>query len=175
MTRLDKPVTNCQSLRTTSAINGRCYRQGTTVLPALAGPTSEIGRNHVEDHFAGTGKMIVTAPQSQIKKEGGQLATNCSQLKMTSADGKKYLADDITKAWSARDLQNMLGYGQWRRFEDDIKRAKTSCEAAGNQADYQFADAGKAIHAASENPPSLLVQAPGLPVSRHGIIKHKLN
>ena len=30
--------------------------------------------------------------------------------------------------WSARDLQLLLGYSQWRRFEDAIKRAITSCE-----------------------------------------------
>lgn len=162
MTRPDQPVTNCHRLKTTPAINGRCYRQGATVLPDSAGPTSEIGRNHVEDHFAGAGKMIVTAPQSQIKKEGSQLATNCSQLKMTATEGKKYLADDITKACSTRDLQSMLGYGQWRRFEDAIKRAMTSCETAGNQADYQFADAGKAIHAAPQNPSPLLVQSTGV-------------
>lgn len=28
-----------------------------------------------------------------LKKEGSQLATNCSQLKMESADGKRYLTD----------------------------------------------------------------------------------
>ena len=29
----------------------------------------------------------------RLKKEGSQLATNCSQLKLTAADGKKYLTD----------------------------------------------------------------------------------
>ena len=31
--------------------------------------------------------------KTRLKKEGSQLATNCSQLKMTSADGKKYKTD----------------------------------------------------------------------------------
>jgi hypothetical protein len=31
--------------------------------------------------------------KTRIKKEGSQLATNCSQLKMRSADGKNYLTD----------------------------------------------------------------------------------
>lgn len=34
--------------------------------------------------------------------------------------------------WSARDLAPLLGYVQWRRFEDAIKRAKTSCETNGD-------------------------------------------
>lgn len=47
--------------------------------------------------------------------------------------------------WSARDLQPLLGYGQWRRFEDAIKRAITSCQESGNKPDHHFADAGKPI------------------------------
>lgn len=47
--------------------------------------------------------------------------------------------------WSARDLQPLLGYGQWRRFEDAIKRAIISCKQSGNEPDHHFADAGKPI------------------------------
>jgi DNA-damage-inducible protein D len=47
--------------------------------------------------------------------------------------------------WSARDLQPLLGYTQWRRFEDAIKRAIISCEQSGNTPDYHFAGAGKMI------------------------------
>lgn len=47
--------------------------------------------------------------------------------------------------WSARELQPLLGYKQWRRFEDAIKRAITSCKQSGNEPDYHFADAGKPI------------------------------
>ena len=31
--------------------------------------------------------------KTRLKKEGSELATNCSQLKMPAADGKKYLKD----------------------------------------------------------------------------------
>lgn len=31
--------------------------------------------------------------KTRLKKEGSELATNCSQLKMRSADGKQYLTD----------------------------------------------------------------------------------
>ncbi|OFZ68892.1 MAG: DNA damage-inducible protein D [Betaproteobacteria bacterium RBG_16_56_24] len=47
--------------------------------------------------------------------------------------------------WSARDLQPLLGYSQWRRFEDAIKRAVTSCEQSGNNPGHHFAGAGKMI------------------------------
>ena len=59
------------------------------------------------------------------------------ELKRTNEYGAEY--------WSARDLQPLLGYSQWRRFEDAVKRAMTSCEASGNSAKHHFAGAGKPI------------------------------
>jgi DNA-damage-inducible protein D len=47
--------------------------------------------------------------------------------------------------WSARDLQPLLGYSQWRRFEDAVRRAMVSCEASGNESEYHFASVGKPI------------------------------
>ena len=47
--------------------------------------------------------------------------------------------------WSARELQPLLGYSQWRRFEDALKRALTSCKQSGNNPDHHFAGAGKPI------------------------------
>ena len=34
--------------------------------------------------------------------------------------------------WSARDLQPHLGYLQWRRFENAVKKAIESCKQSGN-------------------------------------------
>jgi DNA-damage-inducible protein D len=47
--------------------------------------------------------------------------------------------------WSAREIQPLLGYMQWRRFEDAVKRAITSCKQSGNESLYHFAGAGKMI------------------------------
>ena len=47
--------------------------------------------------------------------------------------------------WSARELQSLLGYSQWRRFENAIKKAITSCEQSGNNPEHHFAGAGKPI------------------------------
>ncbi|MDP3029264.1 MAG: DNA damage-inducible protein D [Deltaproteobacteria bacterium] len=47
--------------------------------------------------------------------------------------------------WSAREIQPLLGYTQWRRFEDAINRALTSCKQSGNEPSHHFAGAGKPI------------------------------
>ena len=47
--------------------------------------------------------------------------------------------------WSARALQPLLGYSQWRNFEQAIERAMASCEASSNPAGYHFAGVSKPI------------------------------
>ena len=61
----------------------------------------------------------------------------------------KRLNDHGAEYWSARDLQPLLGYSQWRRFEDAIERAKTSCEQSENKAGHHFAGAGKMVELGS--------------------------
>ncbi|MBI9020428.1 MAG: Bro-N domain-containing protein [Verrucomicrobia bacterium] len=45
--------------------------------------------------------------KTRLKKEGSELATNCSQLKMTSADGKKYQTDCATTEQLFRLIQSI--------------------------------------------------------------------
>jgi DNA-damage-inducible protein D len=58
-------------------------------------------------------------------------------LKKVNEHGAEY--------WSAREIQPLLGYAQWRRFEDAVKRAITSCKQSGNESLHHFAGVGKMI------------------------------
>ena len=62
-----------------------------------------------------------------------------------SFEGLKQTNEFDAEYWSARDLQPLLGYSQWRRFEQAIERAMTSCEQSGNTPAHHFAGAGKMI------------------------------
>jgi DNA-damage-inducible protein D len=47
--------------------------------------------------------------------------------------------------WSARDMQSILGYAQWKNFEKVIEKAKAACVNAGAEVQNHFADFGKMV------------------------------
>ena len=74
----------------------------------------------------------------QLSMQGAQ---SFEELKQSNEHGAEY--------WSARDLQPALGYSQWRRFEQAIERAITSCKESGNPPANHFAGAGKMVELGS--------------------------
>ena len=84
-------------------------------------------------------------------KKGYKMAEEqLPQIGGTGFEGLKKTNDYGADYWSARDLQPLLGYSQWRRFESAIKKAITSCENSGNDPDHHFASAGKMVGIGSE-------------------------
>jgi len=47
--------------------------------------------------------------------------------------------------WLARDLQEVLGYETWRRFEQVVGKAISACQNAGYNPSDHFAEVGKMI------------------------------
>lgn len=49
------------------------------------------------------------------------------------------------ECWSARELQNLLNYTEWRNFENVINKAKDSCKTAKQDVFNHFVDINKTI------------------------------
>jgi len=56
---------------------------------------------------------------------------------------------DGIECWSARELQDILGYSQWRNFKNVIDKAQKSCEQAGEEAKNHFAEFSKMVEIGS--------------------------
>jgi DNA-damage-inducible protein D len=53
------------------------------------------------------------------------------------------------ECWSARELQTILGYSQWRNFKNVIDKAEKSCEQAGEDTKNHFAEFSKMVEIGS--------------------------
>jgi len=74
------------------------------------------------------------------KEKSNSLISN----KLSFEDLKKVNEHGV-EYWSARELQWLLGYAQWRRFENAIEKAQESCKQSGNDPKHHIAGAGKQI------------------------------
>ncbi len=51
----------------------------------------------------------------------------------------KHIDENDNEYWFARELQNVLGYHQWRSINDLIERAKAACQESKYNIDDHFA------------------------------------
>ena len=54
-------------------------------------------------------------------------------------EGIKHIDEFGNEYWFARELQNVLGYHQWRSINDLIERAKVACKESKHNIDDHFA------------------------------------
>ena len=59
----------------------------------------------------------------------------------------KYVREDGSEYWSARELAAVLDYSQWRNFQKGIDRAMIACEDSGHEIEYDFAEVSKIVEA----------------------------
>ncbi|MEW8613101.1 MAG: hypothetical protein AB2610_08130 [Candidatus Thiodiazotropha sp.] len=53
--------------------------------------------------------------------------------------------------WLAREMQSILGYSEWRNFENAIERAKASCVSSGKRIENHFVDVTKMVPVGSDS------------------------
>ena len=58
--------------------------------------------------------------------------------------------ENSVEFWYARELQGLLGYDEWRNFENAIEKAKIACQNAGAEISDHFVDINKMVNIGSD-------------------------
>ena len=71
---------------------------------------------------------------------------NIKEYKAKLFEDIKHVDENGQEYWLARELQKVLDYSQWRRFENTISKAKISCDNSDLRVEDHFASIGKMIN-----------------------------
>jgi hypothetical protein len=74
-----------------------------------------------------------------------------TQLTISFDALQQTVSNSDVEFWYARDLQELLGYTEWRNFLKVIDKAKDACRTAGSASDNHFVDVNKMVHSPSRN------------------------
>ena len=78
------------------------------------------------------------------------MKTELIQSLTDTFEGHAQQTDGGIEYWLARDLQHLLGYGEWRNFNTSaIAKAKTACEVSGHPASDHFVGVTKMVELGS--------------------------
>jgi DNA-damage-inducible protein D len=77
------------------------------------------------------------------------METNLIQQLTETFEWHAQQTENGVEYWLARDLQQLLGYAEWRNFHQTaISKAKTACEVSGHAVSDHFVDVNKMIQLA---------------------------
>ena len=78
------------------------------------------------------------------------METNLIQQLTATFEGHAQQTENGVEYWLARDLQQLLGYAEWRNFHQTaISKAKTACEVSGHRTADHFVDVNKMVEIGS--------------------------
>lgn len=60
-------------------------------------------------------------------------------------EGHAQQTDAGVDYWLGRDVQHLLGYAEWRNFQNVLSKAKTACELSGHEIGHHFVDVNKMV------------------------------
>lgn len=79
------------------------------------------------------------------------METNLVHQLTDTFEGHAQQTESGVEYWLARDLQQLLGYAEWRNFSQTaVSKAKTACEVSGHAVSDHFVDVNKMVKIGSD-------------------------
>ncbi len=75
------------------------------------------------------------------------LDNNLEKINSNIFENIKHIDKEGNEYWEARELQKVLDYTEWRKFENVIKKSIISCESSNNSTLDHFVGADKIVKA----------------------------
>lgn len=91
------------------------------------------------ERLANTNPLEVTAATNASMKDGA------IERLIEQFEDAAEVDDDGTEYWTARVLQELLGYSKWDSFLEVVEKAKTACRETGQPVADHFADVRKMV------------------------------
>jgi DNA-damage-inducible protein D len=95
------------------------------------------------ERLANTNPLEVTALQNETMKDGA-----IEQL-IARFEDASHVDDDGVEFWTARVLQTLLGYSDYRNFLHTVEKAKIACNNSGQKPEDHFVDVTEMVEIGS--------------------------
>ena len=79
--------------------------------------------------------------------------SDIEEFKEKIFDDIKHIDENENEYWEARELMRLLGYKEWRLFDNVIEKAQVACSQSGNSINYNFSIYSKIIIAGKTKKP----------------------
>jgi DNA-damage-inducible protein D len=73
------------------------------------------------------------------------MKTEVVQRLTETFEGHAQQTETGVEYWLARDVQQLLGYAEWRNFQNVVSKAKTACDVSGHAVAHHFVDVTKMV------------------------------
>lgn len=121
-----------------------------TVIYLTVSAAQKLATAHNNKSLGLLVKTYLSWAVEQQRRAAAEASLSLTQEDISSSpfDAIRHYDESGNEYWSARELQGLLGYKQWRQFEDTVERAKVACANTGISEDgvlTRFADARKMV------------------------------
>lgn len=79
------------------------------------------------------------------------IMTDIENINESIFESIKHVNEQGQEYWTARELQPVLEYKQWRQFSDVIDKAKAACDTSKIKVSDHFADVRKIVKAGASS------------------------